>query len=47
MISVKLPREVTIGENMEMVDTFKYLGVILTKDGKSEYEITIIMVTAR
>ena len=28
-------------EPLEVVDTFKYLGVTLTKDGKSEIEINI------
>ena len=43
---VELPREITMGGNiLEMVDTFTYLGVTLTKDGKSESEIKIRMAT--
>ena len=44
---VELPREITIGGKiLETVDQFKYLGVTLTKYGKSEYEINIRMATA-
>ena len=44
---VELPREITISGNiLETVDKFKYLGVTLTKDGKSESEINIRMTTA-
>ena len=43
---VELPREITIGRKiLETVDKFKYLGVTLTKDGKSEYEVKLIMAT--
>ena len=44
---VELPIEITMGGKILVtVDKFKYLGVILTKDGKSESEIKIRMVTA-
>ena len=44
---VELPRKITMGGKiLEMVDKFKYLGVTLTKDGKSESEIKIRMATA-
>ena len=33
-------------EPLEVVDTFKYLSATLTKDGKSETDINIIMATA-
>ena len=33
------------GKILETVDKFKYLGVTLTKDGKSESEINIRMAT--
>ena len=43
---VELPREITMGEKiLETVDQFKYLGVTLNKDGKSESEIKIRMAT--
>ena len=43
---VELPREITMGGKiLETVDKFKYLGVTLTKDGKSESEIKIIIAT--
>ena len=41
---VELPREITMcGKILETGDKFKYLGVTITKDGKSESEIKIIM----
>ena len=44
---VELPREITMGGKiLETVYKFKYLGVTLTKNGKSESEIKIIMATA-
>ena len=44
---VVLPKEITMGGKiLEKVDKFKYLGVTLTKDGKSESDIQIIMATA-
>ena len=44
---MELPREITMcGKILETVDKFKYLGVTLTKDGKSEPDIKIIMATA-
>ena len=43
---VELQREKTMGGKIvETVDKFKYLRVTLTKDGKSESEIKIIIAT--
>ena len=34
------------GETLEKIDKFKYMGAILTKDGKSDKEIQIRLATA-
>ena len=43
---VELPRKIIMGGKiLETVDKFKYLGVTLTKNGKSESEINIRITT--
>ena len=44
---VELPREITMGGKiLETVDKFKYFGVTLIKDSKSESELKIRIATA-